>query len=79
MIMNQHQYTLPKLKPFVEFCAEDNKIHFFNGPGLAIELDDASGFVAAVCSAMDGLKSYTQIAESVSATHPKETPLKLHY
>src|SRR3990167_1749558 len=66
-------YLLPRLKPCVEFCSADKKIYFFNGPIVAIEMDDSSEFITAACKLMDGKKNYTQLMELLSFNFPKET------
>lgn len=49
-------YSNPRLKSLVEFCSIDNNIYFFSRPGVAIEMEDPSKFIATVCKLMDGKK-----------------------
>jgi len=65
-------YSIPRLKSLVEFCSIDNKIYFFNRPGIAIEMDDSSKFIAGVCKAMDGEKNLQQLKQSLALLFPKE-------
>lgn len=67
-------YIKPRLKPLVEFCSIDNKIYFFNRPGLATQMDDSTGFIATVCKLMDGRKSFLELKESLEPLFSKETP-----
>lgn len=69
-----NNYLLPRLKPFVEFYPAENRIYFFNCPGIAIEMDDSSGFIAEVCRLMDGKKSLEQLTQSLEFSFPKEIP-----
>lgn len=67
-------YLLPRLKQFVEFCLAENKIYFFNGPGVAIEMEDSSEFITVVCKLMDGKKNCEQLIQLLSPNFPKEAP-----
>jgi len=70
----QNKYKNPRLKLFVEFHSDKNKIYFFKRPGVAIALDDVSGFILAVCKVMDGNKSFEQLYEMLLQSHPNEAP-----
>lgn len=68
------KYSRPRLKSLVEFCSIDNKILFFSRPGIAIEMEDISKFIASVCKLMDGTKNITQLEQTLLPLYPKETP-----
>jgi len=67
-------YFTPRLKSLVEFCSIDNKIYFLKTPGVAIEMEDSSKFIATVCKLMDGEKNPAQLKQALSPLFPKETP-----
>lgn len=68
-----NNYIKPRLKKLVEHCSIDNKINFFHRPGIAIQLDDPSKFIANVCRVMDGNKTVAEIAKCLSTEYPNET------
>jgi len=63
----------PKLKPFLEFYTNEDKIFFFKNPGTAIEMSDPSGFISSVCNLMDGNLSQAQLAQMLCDTYPYES------
>lgn len=65
--------SIPRLKPHLEFYSNEGKIYFFKNPGTAIEMDDPSGFIAAVCKLMDGRLNLILLAEKLSLIHPNES------
>jgi molybdopterin/thiamine biosynthesis adenylyltransferase len=67
------KYITPRLKQFVEFYSNENKIYLFKRPGVAITLDDVSGFIFSTCKLMDGIKSFHQIQQILFATYPNES------
>lgn len=67
------QYSIPCLKSLVEFCSVDKKIYFFNRPGVAIEMDDVSGFIETVCRLMNGENNFHQLQTILYPLYPKET------
>ena len=67
-------YLKPCLKPHVEFCSFNKKIYFFQRPGVAIQMEDPSGFITAVCNFMDSKKSVAELSQNLIPLFPKETP-----
>lgn len=67
-------YANPRLKVMVEFCSIDGKIYFFHRPGIAIKLQDSSGFIASVCKLMDGKRNIEELNQALLPLFPKETP-----
>lgn len=68
-------YLKPRLKPFIEYHAKEGKVYFFKNPGNALEFADQTNFIFKTCNVMDGKKTYTDIVNELSATHPGQ----VHY
>jgi len=67
-------YSIPRLKSLVEFCSIDKKVYFFSRPGVAIEMEDPSKFIATACKLMDGKKDLQQLKQTLATLFPEETP-----
>ena len=68
-----HNLSTPRLKPFLEYYFDGNKIYFFKNPGTAIEMDDPSGFISSVCKLMDGQLSLSELSQKLSTAYPYES------
>src|SRR3990167_191579 len=68
-----HNLSTPRLKPFLEYYSDSNKIYFFKNPGTAIEMDDPSGFISTVCKLMDGKLSLSELSQKLSISYPYES------
>ena len=67
------KYIYPSLKPLVEYYTDSRKITFFSRPGIAIEMDDDSGFISATCKLIDGTKDFVELKNTLLPQFPKET------
>lgn len=67
-------YIAPRLKPFVEVLSDNKKIYFFKRPGVAITLEDETGFIFSICKLMDGVKNLDELCRNLALSHPNETP-----
>lgn len=61
----------PKLKPFVEYYVDKEKISFFARPGIAIEIDDEEGYIHSACQLMDGKNNLHFIKSKLEQSHPQ--------
>ena len=52
----------------------DEEIYFFIRPGVAIEMKDSSGFIAASCKLMDGKKDVIHLQQILAPLFPQEAP-----
>lgn len=68
-----NHYYKPRLKPLVEFYSSNGKIYFFIRPGVAIEIEDPSKFIANVCTLIDGEKDLNQLKQILYLSFPNET------
>lgn len=63
---------IPRLKPFIDFCAMNESVYFFKKPGVATVMDDHGGFVSAVCRLMRESLSVSLLKERLIERFPVE-------
>lgn len=61
----------PRLKSTVQFYQLDGNV-FFASTGLAMQLEDPTGFIASLCQKLDGQKSIDVIGAELASKHPEE-------
>lgn len=63
----------PSLKKTIEYCNIEDKIYFFQRPGVAIELKDPRSFISTVVKLLDGTKTVHEIEQILLSSFLQES------
>ena len=66
------EIILPKLKPVIQFNRINDKVYFKKAGG-ALEMDDATGFMSALCERLlEGRKTMAELGNELAGRYPEE-------
>jgi molybdopterin-synthase adenylyltransferase len=62
---------IPRVKSTIQYYQLDGNV-FFASTGSALQIEDPTGFLAAICENLDGKKNISAIESELASKHPKE-------